>query len=348
MKLICKICGKEIEHPKDAYAIRDFLSHLREAHKMKKEEYLVKYECNGVHPTCACGCGNPVKPEKGWNKWRKYYKDHKNHMKVPQELVLAISERMKKRYKGRDYDVMTEEEIKESLDRFKNGETLMKLSEDYGHDKRTLKSMWIKYGLISEIEYSRFAEHNQKVLSGATRADNSRQSIEYYETVHEFILKNKFKYNIHEINALFGNKPTDTTLMKNLLNLFDDGFEDYLILGVKSKEEVQYLDILRFFFGASNVKYGIKIGGRIFDALIFKKVLLEYDGSYYHSSEKSKDNDALKDKIAKENGYILIRVNEKTAKDIEILKKIKEYGKIYSSENSFDNETDVNGTKEGL
>ena len=206
--------------------------------------------------------------------------------------------------------------------------------------------MWMKYGLIDEIEYVKLAESNQSKASIKTRLKIAMEASEYYETIHDFILNNKFKYTIHDVNEIFGSKSTDTTLMKNLLHLYSDNFERYLIHGVKSKEEeVQYLNILRFFFGNSNIIYGFKLEGRLFDALLFDKILIEYDGSYYHSSEKAKERDKEKDKIAKRNGYILIRINEVTSKDINTLKKIEKYVKKIQAKknrNSRDNKNKSN------
>lgn len=336
MKLICKICGKEIENIHgDPYTIRDFLSHLMNSHQINKEDYLVKYELNGVHPLCACGCGNPVKPDKGWNVWRKYYKDHKNTVKASPDVVEKQKQIMIDRYKDPKYDVMSMEDIKSSLEEFRRGVSLRKLVDHYGHDKRTIKNLWMKYNLIDEVEYTKLAEINQKNAAFLAKSTRIRESISYYESIHKFILDNKYKYNISEVNSIFGNKTTNTTLMKNLLKLYKDGFDKFLLFGVKSKEEVQYIDILRYFFGAANVRYGFRLEEKLFDALLFNKILLEYDGSYYHSSKKSKLNDEEKDKIAKRNGYLLIRVNENTSKDINILKKIKDYvkGKIQTKKN---------------
>lgn len=122
---------------------------------------------------------------------------------------------------------------------------------------------------------------------------------------------------------MFGDKIKQTTLMKHLIKLFSDDFSQYLIYGVKSKEETFFLDILRFYFGCKNVKYGFKLNGKIYDALIFNKILFEYDGSFYHKNKI--DNDNLKDKIAIENGYYIYRVDEKSVKDINFLKKISEW-----------------------
>lgn len=50
---VCKICG-------ETRSARGFSFHVSQSHGMKMSEYLVRYEFNGIHPTCACGCGQPV------------------------------------------------------------------------------------------------------------------------------------------------------------------------------------------------------------------------------------------------------------------------------------------------
>lgn len=50
---LCKICG-------ETRTERGFSFHLSQSHNMKMADYLVKYEFNGIHPTCMCGCGENV------------------------------------------------------------------------------------------------------------------------------------------------------------------------------------------------------------------------------------------------------------------------------------------------
>lgn len=119
-----------------------------------------------------------------------------------------------------------------------------------------------------------------------------------------------------------------TTLLNHLIKLFGNEIVTYLVYGVKSKEELQFLDILKFYFGGNNIKYGFNLNGKNYDALLFNKVLIEYDGEFYHRTEEQINNDKIKDKIAKDNGHILIRCTSKSIKNIDLLKKIEQYGKI--------------------
>jgi len=100
--------------------------------------------------------------------------------------------------------------------------------------------------------------------------------------------------------------------------------EFYVILlsGNCSKPEIEFLHVLKFFFG-KDLKSQFKLEGKIYDFILNDSLLIEFDGDYWHSLEKNIKNDKIKDQIALKNGYKIFRVKESKAKDIEILKKIK-------------------------
>ena len=51
----CKICNKSMMHN------RQLMYHLTKHHpEISQEDYIVKFEFNGIHPICACGCGQPT------------------------------------------------------------------------------------------------------------------------------------------------------------------------------------------------------------------------------------------------------------------------------------------------
>lgn len=63
--IICLECKKEIN------TIHGLKIHLAKSHKIKYEDYLVKYFHGGIHPVCRCGCGEEV------NCFRGNFKDYK-------------------------------------------------------------------------------------------------------------------------------------------------------------------------------------------------------------------------------------------------------------------------------
>jgi hypothetical protein len=49
----CQICGSE-------KTARGISQHIIKSHGVSLKDYIVKYVCDGVYPTCKCGCGTPV------------------------------------------------------------------------------------------------------------------------------------------------------------------------------------------------------------------------------------------------------------------------------------------------
>jgi very-short-patch-repair endonuclease len=93
----------------------------------------------------------------------------------------------------------------------------------------------------------------------------------------------------------------------------------------QSQIEINFLNVLKFYFGNS-VLGSFELNGKIFDYKLGKKILIELDGGYWHSKEDVIKNDLIKNNIAKECGFILIRVSDKEVKNLEFINKLK---KIY-------------------
>lgn len=67
------------------------------------------------------------------------------------------------------------------------------------------------------------------------------------------------------------------------------------------------------------------VENKYFDFLLPEyKVLVEVDSNHYHSTRKALRNDLLKDEVASNNGYKLIRISTDKDKYPAILKKVKE------------------------
>jgi very-short-patch-repair endonuclease len=67
-----------------------------------------------------------------------------------------------------------------------------------------------------------------------------------------------------------------------------------------------------------NVIREYPLGFFFFDGYIKElNVLIESDGTYWHSSKKAKENDARKTALAEELGFIFIRVKNDSIKDVE-------------------------------
>jgi hypothetical protein len=68
-KFICKICKKEFK------SSRGLANHIR-SHNISNYDYSLKYNYNGIVPTCACGCGEPMKWMSLGTGFKKYKQNH--------------------------------------------------------------------------------------------------------------------------------------------------------------------------------------------------------------------------------------------------------------------------------
>lgn len=90
--------------------------HILHTHKLKKGEYLIQTQYNGVQPTCSCGCGTLLKYNAVLGDFPTYIKKHLHIIqkgKTQEEIfgdmnspkrIKAISEARKKRFKSGEYD----------------------------------------------------------------------------------------------------------------------------------------------------------------------------------------------------------------------------------------------------
>lgn len=87
------------------------------------------------------------------------------------------------------------------------------------------------------------------------------------------------------------------------------GLEKKMFLsGGVSAPEMKLLGLLNQEFGRLNVEHQKYLCGYSYDFCLFGKILVEYDGYYFHKVLPS--NDEKKNKVAKDNGFILLRVEE--------------------------------------
>jgi len=59
-KIVCRECSKPVANTNNILAL-----HIKHAHNMTFEEYLIKHEHNGNRPKCLCGCGEELYLRKG-------------------------------------------------------------------------------------------------------------------------------------------------------------------------------------------------------------------------------------------------------------------------------------------
>lgn len=88
-KLVCLECNKAVANSANILS-----RHIKTQHSMQWVDYVIKYDHDGVWPTCACGCGEKLVWRKGG--FGKYAKGHDGRMtqqadsvKVAEKLELG-------------------------------------------------------------------------------------------------------------------------------------------------------------------------------------------------------------------------------------------------------------------
>ena len=92
-----------------------------------------------------------------------------------------------------------------------------------------------------------------------------------------------------------------------------------------SAPEIELLSLLNNAFGTENVKHQPYKFGYFYDFMVNDKVLVEYDGYYYHKI-LTNNNDAIKQKLALTNGFSFVRIEEdinRNADFVEGIERIK-------------------------
>jgi hypothetical protein len=92
------------------------------------------------------------------------------------------------------------------------------------------------------------------------------------------------------------------TNITDLKQMFQSGYSI-------SAPELKLLELLKQFFGTQNVEHQVKKFGFWFDFCLFERILIEYDGFYYHKVLINK-NDPIKEQLALHNGFEFVRIEE--------------------------------------
>jgi len=333
----CKICNEVFESDVKFAAKGNLSKHIVKVHNITVSEYLLDGKS---WPLCKCGCGNKV----GYSKmvFNQYYKDHKNRMpqtdEVKSKIICGLKDVLYKKIKEGKIDI---ELFKSLWERYKNNpnDSLEILSKESGFDKRTITNYWYKLGIAGKKEIKRQSRKHKFIFSNQGDKNGQFCFIEEYklEKIFNDITENKNKLTLGDLRIKYSISFSNHVLLKRLFEKYGkDVIKGLLKIRRSSNvsiEEATFGNVLVFYFGEKNVRFQFKIkyvnkNGRrthkFYDYCLFEKILIEYDGLYWHNNEVSKINDDDKEKLAIENGFILFRVKSSEAKNIEILQKIKE------------------------
>jgi very-short-patch-repair endonuclease len=330
---ICLVDGKKITN-KNGRAIHLLSQHLKKEYNISLKDYILKYYYNNIVPKCLCGCGKEVNYLKG--KFGHYYDNHKNFVKLSdaQKEVLRIANLEKNKLENRLKKLnKTKEEIILMYDFFINYTyNFTDITKKYQIDKRTLKKLWSELNLIKDKKkFEDVCKKHQKLWCNKNNKAGGKQHIDenLLLDIYYFLKNNISKYTINELTNKFNISTSSLVLYKRLCENFGESkINEYLRLGLSSKPENEYYNVLKYYFGKS-IQRGFKLEGKFYDFILCDKIIIEYDGDYWHNQLKNIENDRIKDDIAKKHGYIIFRVKESECKNIEILYKLK---KLYETQ----------------
>ena len=327
-KIKCLIDGREFSHEFPGIEKKMLTKYIKEKYELTFEEYILKYEYYNISPLCACGCGIKTKFNKG--VFFKYFSNHKNNIKqtiktknkIKQSKLVNNTLQLRLKRLGINQDL-----IQKSYNDFCEFKiNFTDLEKKLTLDKRTLKKYWLEFDLINDKEvFNRICKKHQYYWQNKNNKAGGRKNIddEILLNTYLFLKKEKNKYTLKEVIEKFEIDTTELVLYKRLKENFGKEIMDELLrLGISSKPEVEFYNVLKYFFG-NDLKKSFRLEGKVYDFILKNKLLIEFDGEYWHSLLKNIDNDKLKDDIAVRNGYKIFRVKDSQSKDIEILNKIK-------------------------
>lgn len=341
----CKICGNKYYSTFAGREKKKLAKHLKVDHKMTSYEYVLTYMYDGNEPECACGCGKKTKYKK-W-KFDKYYLDHKNTVSpskaIREKMSIASREKQKNNYKKLG---LTCDQLKDYWLKYKESEYTQKhIRNISGVDFRTIRRYWEVLEIVKKEEINRYGRIHQFVY--ANQGDKNGSYVSIDKKVLDSILDyaerkmyaNKPIY-IYQVIRKFDLRCTKHVLEKRLTEIY--GWECLKVFkkkGISSDEELEFKTILEHFFEGHNVIHGFRLENKVYDFLLYGKILLEFDGDFWHCGYKENHpmgtdyvvttakRDKEKNDIAKRNGYPIYRIWSSDSKDIEsvfnLLREIK-------------------------
>jgi very-short-patch-repair endonuclease len=326
-RIECKVCGEILVGMTMTASVGNLTKHLTKVHNMHSKTYTVKYMHNGVAPKCDCGCGNDACYSA--YKFGKYYKDHKNKRKLTPEEKLKMSKAHLERNKNYDAKLLelgiTIDDLKKYWELYKTKEyNGIRLSKYANIDFRTIKRYWRAFDIATNIQIQEYTRIHKAVWSNQGKNNGSFKEIADDTILNMYLyIKQHNTITLSKLKTLYSIDICTSALYKKLKLKFPD-IDEYLVYGRVSTPEKEFYYILSYYFGDKNIKRQFKLEGKSYDFLLFDKILIEYDGDYWHSIEKNIKNDNIKNNLANKYDYILLRVKDSESKNINNLLKIKE------------------------
>jgi len=332
---ICKI-DKVLIEDENGRAVSKLRRYVESHHKISFEAYVLKYYYKNVKPMCLCGCGKETLFFKG--NYFKYFNDHKNNT-MPTDEAKKKTHINRLLKNGFDFRLkrlgFTIQELTNLYEKFIGFEiNFSDIEKIYGIDKRTLKKYWNELKLIENNEnFNRICKRHQSYWSNKNDGHKKRISEDVLYEIYKFIKTNPNKYTLKETKELFSIENTILVIYKRLIEHFDKKEIDSMLkLGISSRPETEFYNVLKFYYG-DDVQKNYILEKKHYDYILINKILIEYDGDYWHSKPNHMENDKIKNAIAQKNGFIVFRIKDSESKNIEILNALNRQYKRHKNEN---------------
>ena len=341
----CSICGEKFSDNKMSNVTIKLKKHLIKEHNLSYEKYIIDTFHSGKTPTCLCGCGSELRfiPKNSLfgegHGFTKYV--HCGHVGRGKKWQ---SDKVKLKWEDKDWVLNHYEtsygikNLQKMFVDFMSGKSALEISKENDIDVRTLKFAWVKLCFITAEELTKISKDRKRYAGAEKRRIKFENCEEICKDLYDLIKCNPQKYNIRSLIKFYNSfnaKKIETDpdiVLRNLIEIFGDGVNDYLQFGKHSKEELDLLNVLKFYFKKYKIMCGKKIyyGNvnkkqyYIYDFCIGNKIIIEYDGNgYFHKDKNIIKKDKEKELLAIKKNYVFIRLSYEESKNINFLLKLK-------------------------
>lgn len=265
----CPICQRVFNSK------QGLVNHLNHSHKTKLEPVIIQYELNNIQPTCKCGCGTPVHLVKyQFKTWiRGHISRVKNNWGHNQIAIDNSSKRRREQFKNGERTTWCKgikgEEYIKHFNRLDGTNSLLEMHKNPERNEKISKKL---------TGMKRTPEMVAKQKALWTPEKRHQQGLIRSEHIKKFgwltpsKLEQRFKIILDELQI----KYTEQYRIPNFGSIYDFYLPDFHIL----------IETDGDFYHCNPIKYPIPI----------------------HSLQVANiKNDLKKNKIAQDNGYILLR-----------------------------------------
>lgn len=218
--------------------------------------------------------------------------------KQPQEIRIREAKKQSELFKGTGNPFYGKSHSKETLEKVKEGNRKFREQNKELIQQRLLNRLNLNEEKIKQI-FCEYRDTHETLIS-----------LEEKYLVDKRVLKKYFlKYACTQ-------QELDTVI-------FNKKYKNASSVG----EETLFL-LLCNEFGKEKIKRQFKLSFYYYDFMIDDKLLVEYDGYYWHVLVES--NDQQKDKIAQNNSIRLYRVRENEKRKVDFLTEIQKIKEVYN------------------